>query len=163
MRVLYHIFFRVIQRESGGTMRIGANSNCPCGSGLKYKKCCSRFHKGMLARNALELMKSRYSAYALSNAKYIIKTTHKNNGDYSDDREKWSQEILAFTKSRDFEKLEIIEFIDGETEAFVTFIATLSSEKMIEKSRFLKEENQWLYESGEFLEESDIRELNSNS
>ncbi len=137
-------------------MGIGANSSCPCGSGLKYKKCCSRYHKGLIAKDALTLMKSRYSAYAAGDAKYIIKSTHKDNRDYTSDFKRWTKEILAFSKSTNFEKLEIIDFIDGEKEAFVTFIATLNGEKMIEKSRFLKVENQWLYESGEFLEENKL-------
>lgn len=40
------------------------------------------------------------------------------------------------------------KYIDGEEEAFVSFKAKLSSGDMVEKSRFLKLENRWLYESG---------------
>ena len=99
-------------------------------------------------------MKSRYSAYATGDAKYI--STHKDNRDYTSDFKRWTKEILTFSKSTNFEKLEIIDFIDGEREAFVTFIATLNGKKMIEKSRFLKVKNRWLYESGEFLEENKL-------
>ncbi len=28
--------------EKGGEMKVGRNDPCPCGSGLKYKKCCGR-------------------------------------------------------------------------------------------------------------------------
>ncbi len=86
----------------------------------------------------------------------IINSTHKDNRDYTSDFKRWTKEILAFSKSTNFEKLEIIDFIDGEREAFVTFIATLNGKKMIEKSRFLKVKNRWLYESGEFLEENKL-------
>ncbi len=48
------------------------NLPCPCGSGLKYKKCCQKYHKGALPSTALLLMKSRYSAYALGLADYIM-------------------------------------------------------------------------------------------
>ncbi len=60
-------------------MKFSKNSKCPCGSGKKYKICCFRLHKGLLAKNALELMKSRFSAYAVGDANYIIKTTHKSS------------------------------------------------------------------------------------
>ena len=46
----------------------------------------------------------------------------------------------------------ILEFIDGENEAFVTFKAHLNDGYMVEKSRFLKIDNRWLYVDGEFLE-----------
>ena len=136
-------------------MKIGANSSCPCGSGMKYKKCCSRYHKGLIAKDALTLMKSRYSAYAAGDVKYIIKSTHKENYDYKDNQVEWAKEIKNFIENSNFEKLEIIDFIDGKSEAFVTFIATINGEKMIERSRFLKVKNRWFYESGTFLEESE--------
>ncbi|MBN2570249.1 MAG: SEC-C domain-containing protein, partial [Deltaproteobacteria bacterium] len=28
------------QEQSPGKIKIGRNDPCPCGSGLKYKKCC---------------------------------------------------------------------------------------------------------------------------
>jgi SEC-C motif-containing protein len=130
--------------------KITPNTPCPCGSHVKYKKCCAKYHKGALPKTALELMKSRYTAYAVGDASYIIKTTHPNNSDYSDDIKSWKSSIELFSKETEFLALEIVEFIDGEEEAFVTFKAKLSSGDMVEKSRFLKVDNRWLYENGEF-------------
>jgi len=127
--------------------KIGANSNCPCGSRIKYKKCCQIYHKGALAKDALTLMKSRYSAYATNHIRYIIKTTHPQSPHYYDDREKWQSELEEFSRTSKFLKLDILEYIDGEYEAFVTFKATLDRGEMVEKSRFLKVDNRWLYES----------------
>ena len=124
------------------------NTPCPCGSRVKYKKCCAIYHKGALPKTALELMKSRYVAYAVGDASYIIKTTHPNNPDYSEDRKAWKSSIELFSKETEFLGLEIVEFIDGEEEAFVTFKAKLSSGDMEEKSRFLKVNGKWFYESG---------------
>ena len=62
--------------------RISPNTLCPCGSKTKYKKCCAIYHKGAVPKTALLLMKSRYSAYAVNNSAYIVKTTHPNNPDY---------------------------------------------------------------------------------
>jgi SEC-C motif-containing protein len=132
--------------------KITSNSLCPCGSHVKYKKCCAKYHKGALPKTALELMKSRYVAYAINDASYIIKTTHPNNPDYTDDTKAWKESIELFSKSTEFLGLEILEFIDGEEEAFVTFKAKLSSGDMLEKSRFLKFSNRWFYESAIFIE-----------
>ena len=131
--------------------KIGSNSTCPCGSKLKYKKCCLIYHKGAKPKTALLLMKSRYVAYAIGNASYIVKTTHPNNEDYTVELKTWKESIANFSKETKFLGLEILEFIDGEREAFVTFKAKLSSGDMVEKSRFLKEEEQWWYEGGEFI------------
>ena len=124
------------------------NTPCPCGSHVKYKKCCAIYHKGALAKTALLLMKSRYAAYAVGDASYIVKTTHSNNSDYIEDSKAWKESINLFCQGTEFLGLEILEFIDGEEEAFVTFKAILSSGDMIEKSRFLKVDGLWLYEQG---------------
>lgn len=97
-------------------------------------------------------MRSRYSAFALGLAEYIMATTHPNNPDYSEDKESWRQSILSFSNNTRFLGLKIHEFIDGSEEAFVTFEAVLDGGILKEKSRFLKVNGKWLYESGEFKE-----------
>lgn len=133
-------------------MKISANAPCPCHSGKKYKQCCQPYHKGILPATAVLLMRSRYCAYALGLAEYIIRTTHPDNSDYTDDTSAWKESILTFCRTTPFTGLKITEFIDGETEAFVTFEARLGEHTMNEESRFLKEGGKWLYESGEFGE-----------
>ena len=128
--------------------KVSPNIPCPCGSQKKYKKCCAVYHKGALAPNALILMKSRYSAYATGNADYIIKTTHPENPDFTTERTSWKKDIDIFSKHTEFGGLKIIEFIDGEEEAYVTFEASLSSGLLTEKSRFLKSDERWLYVDG---------------
>ncbi|OCL83647.1 YchJ family protein [Arcobacter porcinus] len=137
-------------------MKLSVNSLCPCGSLKKYKKCCRIFHDDIKnPSSALELMKSRFSAFAVLRSDYIIKTTHQKNCDFSLNTSSWKEDIELFCKNTDFEKLEILDFIDDEFESFVTFKATLFQDKLdisfIEKSRFLKENNTWLYVDGEFL------------
>ena len=95
-------------------------------------------------------MRSRYSAYSLSFVDYILKTTHPNNPDYTDETALWKENILDFCDNTQFLGLNIGEFIDAETVAYVTFNAILDSGSLKEKSRFLKENGRWLYESGSF-------------
>ena len=139
-------------------MKFSPNDICPCGSLKKYKKCCKPFHdKITFPKTALELMKSRFSAFAVLIADYIIFTTHENNSDYISYLKSWNQDIMNFSKNTRFERLEILDFIEGEVESFVTFKATLFQDNtdisFIEKSRFLKVEDKWFYVDGQFLDE----------
>ena len=127
---------------------------CPCGSKKKYKKCCKIFHNGTFPKTALELMKSRYSAYAVGDSKYIINTTHVLNNDYSEDKKTWENNIKNFMKDTNFKALEILEFIDETSEAYVTFKASIdingADSTFTEKSKFIKENEKWLYVNGDF-------------
>jgi len=126
---------------------VSINDKCPCGSKLKYKHCCKTYHDGRAPKNALLLMKSRYSAYALSQYKYIIKTHYKSTENV--------ESIKDFSQNTTFQKLEIIEFLDGDFEAFVTFKANLltnnGDSSFTEKSRFIKENGKWFYVDGEMI------------
>ena len=128
--------------------KLSPNAECPCGTKKKYKKCCLVYHKGANPKTALLLMRSRYVAYAVGDAAYIVKTTHENNADHIEDVKAWKESIDVFSKGTEFLGLEILEFKEFEKEAFVTFRARLSTGDMTEQSRFLKVENRWLYESG---------------
>jgi len=92
-------------------IKFTVNSPCPCGSGNKYKKCCQPFHKGKLTKSALELMRSRYCAFAHNNPKYIIHTTHPNNPDFTENTKSWLADIQNFSHSCIFENLQILDFI----------------------------------------------------
>jgi len=51
--------------------------DCPCGSGSTYDACCGRLHRGAArAVSALELMRSRYAAYAVGDLDYVFRTWH---------------------------------------------------------------------------------------
>ncbi|GAA5441277.1 YchJ family protein [Deinococcus caeni] len=50
--------------------------SCPCGSGRSYGHCCGPLHAGAPAPTPEALMRSRYAAYALGNAAYVLDTWH---------------------------------------------------------------------------------------
>ena len=95
-------------------------------------------------------MRSRYSAYALGLIEYIMATTHPNNSDAAIALSDWQNSIAEFSKDTQFIRLNILEFIDGEDESYVTFEAGFNHGTMKEKSRFLKVDGKWLYQSGTF-------------
>jgi len=128
---------------------------CPCGTGKSYIECCKPFHEGRLPDTALLLMRSRYSAYALSLPVYIMETTHPKNAQFSEDQDSWAQDIEEFCLHTKFHKLEILDAEDGKPFATVTFTAHLSQNKQdasfTERSAFEKVDGKWLYLSGQFL------------
>ena len=59
----------------GFTSRARADQSCPCGSGACYGRCCGPLHQGIQrAATAEQLMRSRYSAFALKQVDYLIAT-----------------------------------------------------------------------------------------
>jgi SEC-C motif domain protein len=124
-------------------------THCPCHSQKPYDKCCKPFHDGALPKNALELMRSRYSAYALNLADYIIKTTHPSNPHYTPDHRAWKESIDTFSKSTDFRGLTIHEFTEDQNRATVIFTATLfqgeADVSFTERSTFEKVGPTWYY------------------
>lgn len=127
--------------------------SCPCCSGKPYIACCKRYHDGLHPPDALALMRSRYSAYAKGLVEYIMDTTHRENSAFTKDRFKWMLSLTDFCEGTEFTGLDIIDSVDGEVEAYVTFKAHLKQNgvdaSFTEKSRFVKENGHWLYHSGE--------------
>lgn len=122
---------------------------CPCCSGSEYELCCEPFHKGQLPKHALQLMRSRYSAYALDLPDYIMSTTHPKNSQYSENKPLWKLHITYFSQNTAFHKLDILDVKENENTATVTFTAHLSQNSQdasfTEMSNFEKINNQWLY------------------
>jgi len=127
-------------------MKKSINAPCPCGSGKKYKKCCLLYHNGKLPATPLELMKSRYSAYAFGKARYIVQTTHPSFREA--DEAKWLEEIKVFCQSN-FQNLTIIEHSYSDNEGFVEFEAEIDGVTLHERSAFIKENGRWYYTKGE--------------
>ena len=80
----------------------------------------------------------------------LLKTTHESTRDNN------IQSLKDFSKQTTFQNLKIIDFVDGEKEANVTFRASLlQNEKdssFSEKSRFIKSNNKWYYVDGKVSE-----------
>ncbi len=125
---------------------------CPCHSGRKYADCCEPFHNGKAPESALELMRSRYAAYACNLPEYIVKTTHSDSPQASSDRAQWIKEISNFSLNTQFENLEIFDFQEKGDRATVTFKAHLTQNgrdaSFSERSFFGKKGGRWLYLQG---------------
>jgi SEC-C motif domain protein len=130
-------------------VKISPNDLCPCGSGLKYKKCCRVLHSGASAPSPEALMRSRYSAYALDRIDYIMLTTHPDGEHYRANAAAWKSDLESFSRGTRFDKLEILA-VEGDT---VTFHATLFAAgrdvSFTERSLFKMHDGRWKYFSGE--------------
>lgn len=135
---------------------ISMSQLCPCGSGRTYEACCQPYHKGSWAENALDLMRSRYSAFVLNLPDYIIRTTHPGSVDYTPNTFGWKKSLSQFSKNCTFEKLTVLDYKPGQTVSEVTFTAHLSDRgqdgTFTEKSLFEKINGHWLYKSAELFE-----------
>ncbi len=57
---------------------IDASETCPCGTRLAYGRCCGPIHENGagLGTTATQLMRARYSAYALERGDFIVDSWH---------------------------------------------------------------------------------------
>ncbi|MEP6191186.1 MAG: YchJ family metal-binding protein, partial [Marinobacter sp.] len=51
-------------------------ARCPCGFTLAYEQCCQPLHRGEAAATPEALMRSRYSAFVVGQADYLLATWH---------------------------------------------------------------------------------------
>ena len=124
------------------------NENCPCGSDLGYVTCCEPLIKGdRKAQSALELMKSRYSAYVKCEIDYIIESTALSERHFYSKKDifKWAKESIWL-------KLEIIDFTINTVE-FKAYYYNSKRKLEIhhEFSTFLLENDTWYFVEGVHL------------
>jgi SEC-C motif domain protein len=126
---------------------------CPCWSGLEYVSCCGPYHAGEKPASCLNLMRARYSAYALGLIGFILNTTHPHNIESKKPLEQRRSEIISFCNNVYFLGVEITHFEEKENFGRVIFKATLEDKNQndlsfIEESTFEKVNGEWLYLKG---------------
>lgn len=118
---------------------------CPCGRGVSYSDCCEPLHAGAAAPSAERLMRSRYSAFALGLAEYLLRSWHASTRPSAldiDESISWRRLLIESTEAGG-------PFDSG---GYVTFTAIGRSEEgrfeQREKSRFVREDGHWFYVDG---------------
>jgi SEC-C motif-containing protein len=97
-----------------------SSSQCPCGQG-QYASCCQPLHEQkQFAQDAAQLMRSRYSAFALQQIDYLMNTTAVGQHPFLD-----RVAIADWSKSNQWLKLEVIQHQPklDKTHALVEFKA----------------------------------------
>ncbi|NRD07379.1 SEC-C domain-containing protein [Rathayibacter agropyri] len=125
--------------------------SCPCGSRRHYADCCRPAHLGEEpSPRAERLMRSRYTANVLGSAGYLLASWHPSTRPariHLDENVRWR-------------RLQIVDTVrggEGDDEGLVEFRASYRSPAGLglvhERSRFVREDGQWLYLDGEILDD----------
>jgi SEC-C motif-containing protein len=149
------------------------NKKCFCGSEHSFNNCCQVFIeqkaiKSIFPQRPEELMRSRFSAYAIGNSQYIYDTYAKQSQALQSVKEindggefcLWIALIIHASNANgitiDLAKNEGIEqFV--EFSAFYITNSTLC--ELRENSRFIVENSQWRYIDGDIIEHSEIMQI----
>ena len=124
---------------------------CPCTSGREFAECCEPIiQQRQKATTAEQLMRSRYSAYALGHTDWIIESQSPDGRQFVDRRatEEWSKRAV-------WHRMEILEVKDGgpeDAEGFVDFKAhyTIAGEDIVhhEVASFRRVDDTWYFVDG---------------
>jgi SEC-C motif-containing protein len=125
-----------------------ALSPCPCGRRKPYVDCCGRWHAGpsaLQAPDAEDLMRSRYSAFALWLPEYLLATWHPSTRPDALDPPPAGLRWLG---------LEVRRHVAQDADhALVEFVARSKlggrAERLHETSRFVREQARWFYVDGD--------------
>ncbi|MGP4002417.1 YchJ family protein [Streptomyces sp. 8N706] len=118
-------------------------SACPCGLSAAYGDCCGRLHAGQTsAPTAESLMRSRFSAFAVQDETYLLRTWHPGT----------RPRRIDFDAGLRWLGLEILDTTGGSafhTTGTVTFRARWTHGgrpgELHERSRFVRHEGAWVY------------------
>lgn len=131
------------------------DTRCPCGSGEAYGPCCGRFHSGEAAAPTAEaLMRSRFTAFALGNAAYLLATWHPSTRPASLDLDPqllWQRLDILSTSGGPFDDLARVHFAAHYRSVPGTPPEDRVKGVQEEDSRFQREGGHWYYVDGKVL------------
>ena len=127
------------------------NKSCPCGYPAQYKNCCGQYiENDSTPDTAEQLMRSRFSAFALAEYDYLLATTAE-----AKKRVEALRQLERSNEGCRWLSLEIISKQAGELsdgDGLVEFVAMYFQDgkvaSMHEVSSFKKVNNGWLYIDG---------------
>lgn len=122
---------------------VEAGARCPCLSGETYGACCRPFHVGeALAPTAERLMRSRYSAYVVGDAAYLLATWHPRTAPVEldlDPQQRWFRlDILASDRGGMLDTTGTVEFV-------ARYRLGGEAGEQHEVSTFIRSGRRWLY------------------
>ena len=127
-------------------------SPCPCGSGLDYRGCCARLiEQELVADTPEQLMRSRYTAYALDRPEYLRATWHASTRPDAVELDgtsglapRWIG-LDVRNCARQSEEWATVEFI-------ARYRVGGRAHRLHERSRFVRDAGRWYYVDGDMIE-----------
>ncbi|MFT5502695.1 MAG: SEC-C motif-containing protein [Gammaproteobacteria bacterium] len=124
-------------------------SLCYCGSNQAYADCCEPYLCGRdKAPSAESLMRSRYTAFVTAESQYLLDSWHLSTRPSRlrfDDKSQWLG--LTIKKTVAGNPQDDV----GEVEFIARFRVDGKAVRLHERSRFVKEDEQWFYVDGDHL------------
>ncbi|MEV7797807.1 YchJ family metal-binding protein [Microbacterium foliorum] len=121
-------------------------ARCPCGSGDLFGGCCGPLLGGSPAPTAERLMRSRFTAFSVKDAAYLLATWHPSTRPAEidlDDDVVWRRLVVVDrTGGGPFDR-------DGEVEFEAFWQQGGERGSLRERSRFVREDRRWLYLDGQ--------------
>ncbi|CRZ15580.1 YchJ family protein [Mycolicibacterium neworleansense] len=123
---------------------------CPCGTGRAYPECCGPLHAGAHpATTAVALMRSRFSAFAVGDVRYLLTSWHPDTRPAD----------LELDETVTWRRLQIVDTEAGgadDNTGVVEFRAQYVHGRgrhiLHERSRFERVKGEWRYLDGELYE-----------
>ncbi len=139
-----------MSRRAARPARTARPVNCPCGHPVPYEKCCGRLHRGeAAAATPEELMRSRYSAFAVRDEGYLLRTWHPRT----------RPPRVEFDPGTRWTGLDIEDTTEGTAfhpRGTVTFLARYTeggrAYALHEHSTFERVDGAWVYVDGTFVD-----------
>ena len=125
---------------------------CPCASGKPYGECCGPIIKGdRKAATAVELMRARYSAYAVGDVKFLYESSGAEVRKDFDEKS-----TLEWSKAATWEGIDVKETERGgenDEDGYVSFTAHYTANGQTcehrERSYFKRIDGEWRFIDGQ--------------
>lgn len=125
---------------------------CPCGSGAPHRACCRRFHEGAEPADPSELVRSRFSAFALGQGAYLFRTLHPDHALRARPEAEVIRELSRAKSELRYRGLTIhdarVEGDRGEVLFTARVFAKGRDRSFVERSLFIRTGDGWRYLDG---------------
>lgn len=115
------------------------SATCPCGSSSDYASCCRTFHAGLWPPSPLLLMRARYTAYAVGDARFVYRTWHPRTR---------PDEVVLDPDLR-WVGLTIRDHGDDWVSFEASYLSPGGAGVLAEHSRFEQRASRWMYVDGD--------------
>jgi SEC-C motif-containing protein len=121
--------------------------DCPCFSGRRYVACCGPLHaRERDAQTPEELMRSRFSAFALGRGEYLVDTLSHDHPDRATPN--IARELSRVRERQRFLGLRIYPAEPDEVLFYARIFERGADRSFAELSTFVRENGTWRYASG---------------
>lgn len=133
-----------------GAARVDASDPCPCGRGETFGGCCAPVLAGAEASTAEGLMRSRFTAFAVGDARHLVRTWHPRTRPAEVDLDpqlRWTRlEIVDREAGGPDDAAGVVEFRAAWT---LDAGSATSTGVVHERSRFARLRDAWRYLDGD--------------